>query len=110
METEIWGIPSCDSCRKARKVLPDAVFRDVRQQPLDGGERAALLEAFGDKAINRASTTWRGLDAETRSLPAAELLERHPTLMKRPVIRQGGALHLGFTPAVRAALGIAPDP
>lgn len=107
MSLEIWGLPTCDTCRKARAALPGAGFRDIRAQPLSAAEIATLLEAFGDKAVNRASTTWRGLSEAERALPAAELLARHPALMKRPVIRAEGALHLGFTPAVRAALGIA---
>ena len=106
MATEIWGIPSCDSCRKARKALPEASFRDIRTQALSGDEIAELLTAFGDKLINRASATWRGLDEERRAMLPAELLSAHPTLMKRPVIRHAGKLRLGFTPAVRAELGL----
>lgn len=103
---EIWGLPTCDTCRKARAALPGAVFRDIRAQPLTAAEIAKLLEVFGDRALNRASTTWRGLSEDERTLPAAELLARHPALMKRPVIRTEGAFHIGFTPAVRAALGL----
>lgn len=103
---DIWGIPTCDTCRKARAALPGATFRDIRAQPLTEAERADLLARFGDRAINRASTTWRGLSDSDRALPGAELLARHPTLMKRPVIRAGDAVHLGFGPDVRAALGL----
>ena len=35
--------------------------------------------------------------------PAA-LLIANPTLVKRPVIEAGGELHVGWTPAVRAAV------
>jgi len=104
--TEIWGIPTCDTCRKARAALPGARFRDIRAEPLTAAEIADLLARFGDKAVNRASTTWRGLAEGDRGLPPAELLARHPTLMKRPVILSDGAVHLGFAPAVRAALGL----
>lgn len=107
MRLEIWGLKTCDTCRKATAALPGATFRDIRQQPLSGAEIAALLEEFGDAAINRASTTWRGLSEEQRSLAPAILLAAHPALMKRPVIRAGEVWHLGWTPAVRAALGVA---
>ncbi len=104
----LYGIPSCDTCRKARAALAAAghavTFRDVRADPLDATERAEILAAFGEAAINRASATWRGLDAAARTAGAAALLAAHPALMKRPVIRAGEGLHLGWTAEVRAAL------
>jgi len=106
MNMEIWGLPTCDTCRKARAALPAARFRDIRAEPLTAAEIAGLLAQFGDKTVNRASTTWRGLSEAERALPPEDLLARHPALMKRPVIRADGGTHLGFTPAVRAALGL----
>jgi arsenate reductase-like glutaredoxin family protein len=93
---EIWGLPTCDSCRKARAALPEARLRDIRAEPLTDAEIAELVAAFGDKAVNRASATWRGLSEDERKLSAAELLARHPALMKRPVIRQGDRLVQGL--------------
>lgn len=107
METVILGLPSCDTCRKARKALPDASFRDIRTEPLSTDEIAALLERFGERLINRASTTWRGLPESERQNPPATLLAAHPALMKRPVVRQGGIWHLGWGPEERRALGVA---
>ena len=102
------GIKTCDTCRKARKALSEAgrevAFVDVREDGLSEAERAAILAAFGEGAINRASATWRGLSEAERALPAAELLARHPVVMKRPVIEAEGRLHLGWGPEVRAAL------
>ena len=86
--------------------MPQARFRDIRAEPLSAAELAELLTRFGDKAINRASTTWRKLPEEERELPEVELLTRHPTAMKRPVIHAGGEVHLGFSAAVQAALGL----
>ena len=104
---EIWGLKTCDTCRKARKALPDAAFRDVRAVPLRDAEIARVLAAFGDAAVNKASTTWRAMaEAERRAGPAA-LLAAHPALMKRPVIWTDGGGYLGWGPAVRAALGLA---
>jgi arsenate reductase (glutaredoxin) len=105
--TTIYGIRSCDSCRKAMTALPDAAFRDIRAEPLRAEELAEFLTAFGEKLLNRASTTWRGLDDAARNQPPATLLAAHPAVMKRPVIRaDDGALHIGWTPATRASLGI----
>ncbi len=102
----ILGLPTCDTCRKARKALPAAGFRDVRADPLSAAEIAELEAVFGDKIVNRASTTWRGLGDDERSASTLTLLQAHPALMKRPVIRAGDALYLGWSPAVHAALGV----
>jgi arsenate reductase (glutaredoxin) len=103
----IYGLKTCDTCRKALKALPGAGFRDVRAEPLGPDEIAEFLSAFGERLVNRASTTWRGLHEARRQAPPAVLLAEYPTLMKRPVIRANGALLLGWTPATRAALGAA---
>ena len=98
----LYGIPSCDSCRKARAALPAARFRDVRAEPLTEAEIARLLAALGEKLVNRASTTWRGLPEAERARPVAELLARYPALMTRPVIEKGDRLTLGWDARVQA--------
>lgn len=102
----LYGIPTCDTCRKAMKEIAAAgrpvTFRDVRSEPLDTADISRFLAALGDGLVNRASTTWRGLDDTARAAGPAALLAAHPTLMKRPVIDVDGALILGWTDAVRA--------
>lgn len=105
MSITIYGIKTCDTCRKAIKALPDAEFRDIRATPLSEDEIATFLAQFGDALINRSSTTWRGLSDAERATPPAELLSAHPTLMKRPVIRAGASLYLGWKADVQKALG-----
>jgi arsenate reductase len=109
----VLGLPTCDTCRKAVRALREAghdpVLRDIRKDPLTDSERADLLARFGDALVNRASTTWRGLDDTARGLAPDTLLAAHPALMKRPVIQaEGGVVLLGWTPATRATLGL-PD-
>jgi Spx/MgsR family transcriptional regulator len=99
-----YGLKSCDTCRKAQKALAASgqVFDvvDVRADGLSADEIAEIIAQFGDKAINRASTTWRGLtDAEKVSDPSV-LLAANPTLMKRPVIVKDGAWTIGWKPDV----------
>ena len=71
----LYGIPTCDTCRKARAALEAAghavQVRDVRVEPLSPAETARFLEAFGEKLVNRSSTTWRGLSeaALEKALP-----------------------------------------
>lgn len=104
----IYGLKSCDSCRKAMKELVAAgkepILVDVREAPLDAATLAQFLDTFGEALVNRRSTTWRGLSEAEREDPPAALLSRHPALMKRPVIEAGGRLYLGWDRETRAAL------
>ncbi|MEI4485652.1 ArsC/Spx/MgsR family protein [Frigidibacter sp. MR17.14] len=99
----LYGIPTCDTCRKARAALQaegaEVSFRDLRADPLTAAERAEFLAAFGDKLVNRASTTWRSLSEDERAQDPDALLAAHPTLMKRPVVRSGALLTLGWSAA-----------
>lgn len=104
----LYGLKACDTCRAAAKALQaaghDVDFVDVRATPLDPALQARFLEEFGDRLINRRSTTWRGLTPEAREAGPAALLSAHPALMKRPVIDAGEALYLGWDATVRSAL------
>jgi arsenate reductase-like glutaredoxin family protein len=101
-----FGLKSCDTCRKAlgqiraAGIAPQVI--DVRDDGIAPADLAAILTEFGDAAINRASTTWRGLTADQRAADPAALLANHPTLLKRPVIETGGEWTLGWTPAIQA--------
>jgi arsenate reductase-like glutaredoxin family protein len=103
-----FGLKTCDTCRKARAALGaagvDPVVIDVRADGVPPADLAAIVAAFGDAAVNRASTTWRGLSEADRALPVVEVLAAHPTLMKRPVIEVAGRWYLGWGPDVQAAL------
>ncbi|WP_170764213.1 ArsC/Spx/MgsR family protein [Ruegeria lacuscaerulensis] len=102
----LYGLKTCDSCRKALKSLPDAEFVDVRSQGVPESVMTMALETFGEALLNTRSTTWRGLGEEQRARPALELLKDHPTLMKRPLIDQDGTLFLGWSPKMQAGLGV----
>ncbi len=103
----LYGLGSCDTCRKAAKELAAqgiSVTRvDVRAEPLSADQIFRFLDAFGDALINRKSTTWRGLSDAERATAPAELLAAHPALMKRPVISGPGGLTLGWGPDAQAA-------
>lgn len=106
MPLTLYGLKSCDTCRKALKYLEnkglEVTFHDVRQGPLDPAQIALFCARFGEEVINRRSTTWRALSEEERKKQAADLLSAHPTLMKRPVIDHDGALSIGWGPEVQA--------
>ena len=102
----IYCLKTCGTCRKAIKALEAAgiahVLRDVRADGIAGADLAAILAAHGEAAINRASTTWRGLTEAERAQPPDALLAAHPTLLKRPAIERGGEWFLGWTPDIQA--------
>ena len=106
MELTLYGLKSCDTCKKAQKTLQGAGYTvnyvDVRADGIDAQTLAELLCKFGDALINTRSTTWRNLSIDERKLPALQLLSEHPTLMKRPVIAAGGTMTLGWRKDVQA--------
>jgi arsenate reductase-like glutaredoxin family protein len=80
----------------------DPQIIDVRADGISDENRAQIIAQFGDAAINRASTTWRGLSDAEKASDADALLAAHPTLMKRPVIEHGGAWTIGWKADVQA--------
>lgn len=95
-----FGLKTCDTCRKALKKLAEngvvPEITDVRADGLSAADIEAIVAEFGDAAINRASTTWRGLSDADKAQSAQDLLAAHPTLMKRPVIEEGGVWTIGW--------------
>lgn len=114
MTLTVYGLKTCDTCRKARRWLDDAGiahhFVDVRETPPDAASLGQWVARLGAAAlVNRRSTTWRGLgeDARQRGLDdstAPGLLAEQPTLIKRPVFVHGDWIACGFDGGVRAAL------
>ena len=102
----LYGLKTCDTCRKALRALADAGhavrFIDVRADGVPPVTLSRFYDTFGDALLNTRSTTWRGLSDTDRARPPLDLLADHPTLMKRPVIERGNALTLGWTRDVEA--------
>lgn len=92
----LYGLKTCDTCRKALKSLPDVQFVDVRADGIPENVLNSAYASLGDALLNTRSATWRGLDEATRARPALELLAEHPTLMKRPLIVSGDHFYLGW--------------
>lgn len=100
----LYGLKTCDTCRKALKSLGDVEFRDVRAEGLPENVAHAAYARFGEALVNRQSTTWRGLSEAERAVDPLVLIAAHPALMKRPLIEAGGSLYLGWGKDVQAAL------
>jgi len=102
----IYGIPNCDTCRKARKWLEansvQHQFHDFRVDGLKNSALARWIKCVGwQKLLNTRSTTWRGIpDAERHDMNekrAMELMLKHPTLVKRPIAEKGKLVLVGFS-------------
>ena len=106
----LFGLKTCDTCRKALKSLPDATFVDVRKEGVPRDVMTRAQAQFGDRLLNTRSTTWRGLSAEDRARDPGTLLAEHPALMKRPLIEAEGQLYLGWGKDVQTSLGVGASP
>jgi arsenate reductase len=103
----IYGISSCDSCRKARKYLADHDiefrFHDLRADGLDLQMLERWASSVGwNKLLNRKSLTWRKIpevdrDNMTEDNALVSMIEM-PTLVKRPVLESGKFVTVGFAP------------
>ena len=104
----LYGISTCDTCKTAQKALVraghDVTFRDVRATPLTEAEVAHFVGEFGDRLVNRQSTTYRGAsDFFKASDPEAQIAAQ-PAVMKRPLIEHNGKMWLGWDSETQAAL------
>lgn len=102
----LYGLSTCDTTKKALKALQkagkDVVFRDVRAQPLTRAEIDAIITEFGDRAVNKQSTTYRGFSDFLRESDADAQIAAQPTVMKRPILQDGATWYLGWDEAIEA--------
>ena len=109
----IYGIPNCDTMKKARTWLDDQGvaydFHDYKKVGIDRTKLEAWSIKVGwETLLNRAGTTFRKLpDAEKQGLDerkAIALMIAQPSLIKRPVLELArGKLLVGFKPEIYEA-------
>jgi Spx/MgsR family transcriptional regulator len=104
----LYGLPNCDTCRKARKWLErfgvGHAFVDYRASPLPAATLKDWARQLGgwDALVNKSSTTWRNLLPQRKD-PASDpewtlLLREYPALVRRPVVQQAdGSISVGFS-------------
>lgn len=104
----LYGIPTCDTCKKAIKALQtagqDVTFRDVRANPLSESEIDKIVMELGDRVVNKQSTTYRAFNDFLKASDPEAQIAAQPAVMKRPVIEANGKWYLGWDDAVQAAL------
>ena len=106
MTLHFYGIPNCDTVKKARTWLDGQgvayTFHDYKKEGADADKLAAWIAAKGlDVVLNKRGTTFRKLtDAEKAaaedSHEAVALLVQHPSMIKRPVAEHSGGVLVGF--------------
>jgi arsenate reductase len=110
----LYGIPNCDTVKKARAFLAERgvthVFHDFKKQgvPVEALDRW-LAELGWEALLNRRGTTWRKLDparqaAVQDAASARALMLEQPSVIRRPVLVRGGELRVGFDAADWARL------
>jgi arsenate reductase (glutaredoxin) len=104
----VYGISTCDTTKTALKALQKAgkepTFRDIRANPLTTAEIDAIITEFGDRAVNKQSTTYRSFSPFLREAEPEAQIAAQPTVMKRPVIRDGSFWFLGWDEGIEARL------
>ncbi|AOL93047.1 arsenate reductase [Porphyrobacter sp. LM 6] len=108
MTIHLYGIPNCDTVKKARDWLETQghpyVFHDYKKEGADPARIAGWIAAAGlDLVVNRKGTTYRALsdDDKTRAAGAESapaLLAANPSVIKRPIVEHDGGLLVGFKP------------
>ena len=117
MTLTIYGIPNCDTMKKARSWLDAAgvpyAFHDYKKAGVDVADLQRWCAALGwEKVLNRAGTTFRKLPETDREgldeARAIRLMLAQPSMIKRPILEGAapagqGVLLAGFSPDSYAA-------
>lgn len=107
MTITLYGIPNCDTVKRARAFLTAQgtahTFHDFKKAGVPADHLDTWLAAVGwETLLNRKGTTWRGLpDAEkavvTDAASARALMLRQASVIKRPVVAWAdGRVTVGF--------------
>lgn len=103
----VYGIPNCDTVRKARAWLTergiDYAFHDYKKAGIDPAKLRGWVNARGwETVLNRKGPTFRKLpDASRADLDedkAVKLMTQHTSAIKRPMVELPGGLLVGFDP------------
>ena len=107
----VFGIPNCDTVKKARQWLADLgqdyQFHDFKKQGVPSDLLPVWQKAAGwEPLVNRKGTTWRKLDAATQAgvidaASARALMLAQASVIKRPVVQWSADtadISVGFDP------------
>ncbi len=101
----LYGIPNCDTVKKARVWLDAAGlsyrFHDYKKAGIDAATLKSWCDELGyEQVLNKKGTTWRQLDSVSQEnlnqAKAIKLMQQHTSLIKRPLLDTGSLKLLGF--------------
>ena len=102
----LYGIPNCDTMKKARKWLDsnsiDYSFHNYKKDGVPEKELDFWVKNKGWEIIlNRRGTTWRKLDDSIKDNidkgSAIQIMVENPSAIKRPVLVNGKDILVGFS-------------
>lgn len=104
--TKLYGIPNCDTVKKASTWLAahqvEITFHNYKTQGIDIKTLKNWCKKVGWQVVlNKNSTTWKSLDVQvqnsiTNQVTAIALMKEHTSLIKRPIIEINDDILVGF--------------
>ncbi len=105
---KLYGIPNCDTMKKARAWLAehgiDYEFHDYKKEGIDEATLRGWIDQVGwETLLNRRGMMWRKLPQAVRDhmdeQKAIAVMLETPSIIKRPVlVLEDGSIHVGFKP------------
>ncbi|MBL8352741.1 MAG: ArsC family reductase [Burkholderiaceae bacterium] len=103
----LYGIPNCDTVKRARAWLAgqgaEVAFHDFKKAGVPADRLDGWIAALGwERLVNRQGTSWRRLDGPTQAAvvdaaSARALMLAQPSVIKRPVVAwPDGTTTVGF--------------
>jgi len=102
---KIFGIPNCDTMKKARKWLDknnlEYEFHDYKKMGVPEKNLKQWVKSAGwENILNKRGTTWRKLDDDIKNNidedSAIQVMLDNPSVIKRPVLESEKTLLVGF--------------
>ena len=107
--TTLYGIPNCDTMKKARTWLADNgveyAFHDYKKLGIEKKKLAEWIKAVGwETLLNRRGMMWRKVPDEVKASidekSAMNLMLETPSIIKRPVLEANNKVTVGFKPEI----------
>jgi arsenate reductase len=101
----IYGIPNCDTMKKARRWLEangiGYDFHDYKKLGVPEKNLKNWVKQTGwETILNKRGTTWRKLDEDLKDnideAAAIQVMLSNPSIIKRPILESGKLLLIGF--------------
>ena len=109
MTVTVYGIPNCDTVKKARVYLDGRgvayTFHDYKKAGIDAADLQRWAGQVGwEVLLNKAGTTFKKLPGADKvgidEAKAIALMQANPSMIKRPVVEGGAKLLVGFKPEI----------